>query len=332
MREMTPAVSIIVPAHNYAAFIPAMLLSLQAQTLADWECIVVDDGSTDDTRAVVDEFSAHDPRIRYFHQNSQGPSAARNTGFAHSRGRYLQLLDADDLLEPDKLQQHMAYLDAHPEVDLIYGQVRYFRNEAPEERTLSLEGGEYPWTIEISASGPALLRALVVSNITATNAPLFRKELAQAAHGFDAERRYDEDWDFWIRCALAGGRFHFQHCEGTRALGRSHGINHGGNRVRMLAAEISLRQELQVQLADQELQALNARLENEARILLRFEEALNEPRVLRRWNRLFRASIGSRSMRWFVYSLALPVGRNPRIKLWASRTRGMLQQIFHKRF
>ena len=307
--ESPRVVSVIVPAHNYAHYLPEMMQSLQAQTLAEWECVIIDDGSTDDTRAVVEKLASADARIRYFHQDSQGPSAARNAGFEKSRGRYLQLLDADDLLEPGKLKLHADYLDAHPEVGLVYGEIRYFRNEHPRERTLSLDGGAHPWTSEISAQGEPLLHAVVTANITAINAPLFRKDLALAADGFDAARRYAEDWDFWIRLALAGGRFHFLHAEGARALGRSHGVSRGHDRVRMLEANITLRRALQPRLLTEELKALNTRQLDDAAFLLALEKTLESRTLWRRWRRALRIGAQSRNSRRILYALAFPFAR-----------------------
>lgn len=295
-----------------------MLCSLQVQTLRDWECVFVDDGSTDDTRAVVQQFAAADARIRYFFQDSQGPSAARNRAIAESRGRYFQLLDADDLIESRKLELQVAYLHSHPEVDLVYGQARYFRDSHPHERTLSLDGGERPWTTEISASGKPLLRALIRSNLTAIHAPLFRRELVARAGGFDTTRRYVEDWDFWLRCALEGGIFHFQHWPDTRALVRSHGASLSRSHAAMLAAQITMRQALDARLhavpGSAALSELNQNFMADAEFLLGLEKTLEvrffPARLAAAWQIGWRGRGGGR----LSYALTFPFIRQPAIR------------------
>src|SRR5215208_6900864 len=94
-----PLVSVVVPSYNYGHLIRETLESLAAQTYAAWECVVVDDGSADDTRAVVEAYAATDPRVRYVRQENARQGAARNNGIRHSSGAYFQFLDADDTIE-----------------------------------------------------------------------------------------------------------------------------------------------------------------------------------------------------------------------------------------
>src|SRR6185295_252898 len=96
----SPLATIIIPAYNYGHFIAQSIESVQAQTYSNWECIIVDDGSTDDTANVVRKFTEQDERVKFFKQRNQGLAAARNTGIANSSGEYVQFLDADDLIEP----------------------------------------------------------------------------------------------------------------------------------------------------------------------------------------------------------------------------------------
>ena len=119
-------VSVIIPTHNYARFLEEAINSLRGGTYSDWECVVVDDGSTDDTPALVATLAASDPRIVYVSQVASGPSAARNAGLATASGEFVQFLDADDLLGPRKLQYQLEIFGRHPEADIVYGGVRYF--------------------------------------------------------------------------------------------------------------------------------------------------------------------------------------------------------------
>ncbi|MCB0107195.1 MAG: glycosyltransferase family 2 protein [Caldilineaceae bacterium] len=114
-----PRVSIIMPAYNQARYIAEAIQSVLEQSYPDWELIIVDDGSTDDTAAIA--FRFQDPRIHLHRQTNQGVSAARNVGIALSRGEYIAFLDADDRYRPERLAVHVAYLDHHPTVGLTYG-------------------------------------------------------------------------------------------------------------------------------------------------------------------------------------------------------------------
>ena len=130
-------VSVIVPTYNYGHLISETLTSIQSQTYENWECIVVDDGSTDNTGKVVADYSAKDPRIRYIQQENRRQAAARNNGIGHSRGDYVQFLDADDMMECKKLEQQVAFLNVSPDVDIVYSNVRYFDNENPAARRVA---------------------------------------------------------------------------------------------------------------------------------------------------------------------------------------------------
>ena len=105
-------VSIIIPVHNGARFISETVESVLAQTFTDFELLIVDDGSTDGLNVIVNEFIARDPRIKYIHQENQGVSAARNTGFRSSGGRFIAFLDADDVWLCDNLQVKVERLQS----------------------------------------------------------------------------------------------------------------------------------------------------------------------------------------------------------------------------
>src|SRR5689334_10387847 len=110
-------VSIIIPTYNRAARLKACLASVCNGAQPDQEVIVVDDGSTDDTRTAVAAFG---PAIRYIYQQNAGPSAARNTGAREARGRYIAFFDSDDRLMPVPRQRLVDFLDGHPEVGVAF--------------------------------------------------------------------------------------------------------------------------------------------------------------------------------------------------------------------
>jgi glycosyltransferase involved in cell wall biosynthesis len=115
----TTKVSVVIPAYNNAEFLGETIQSVLDQTYPNFEVIVVNDASPDDTYAVVSQF--HDPRLRYIaHEKNQGLSAARNTGIRASVGELIALLDGDDLFHPEKLQAHVEFLEQHPEVGVTY--------------------------------------------------------------------------------------------------------------------------------------------------------------------------------------------------------------------
>lgn len=117
-----PLVSIVTPCHNAARFIAQTIESVRAQTLTDWEHIVVDDGSTDGSAAIVEALAKAEPRLRLVRQENLGASAARNSGYAKTNpaSTYLWFLDADDCLEPHALVTATRYLDDNPEAGIAY--------------------------------------------------------------------------------------------------------------------------------------------------------------------------------------------------------------------
>jgi hypothetical protein len=115
-----PKATIVVSAFNVAETLPETLRSLQAQTARDFEIVVVDDGSLDETRAIAVDFASKDPRIRVVAQSNRGLAGARNSGIASAEGDYIGFCDADDLWEPEKLATHIRHLDANPLVGLSF--------------------------------------------------------------------------------------------------------------------------------------------------------------------------------------------------------------------
>src|SRR5829696_5216274 len=120
-----PAVSVIMPAYNVAPYIGAALESALAQTFADLEVVVVDDGSTDETAAVVEPFAARDGRVRLLRKPNGGLSSARNHALRHARGDAFALLDSDDLWDPGFLAAQADVLRARPDVAIVTANARY---------------------------------------------------------------------------------------------------------------------------------------------------------------------------------------------------------------
>lgn len=252
-----PLVTVIVPAFNYAHFISQTLDSVRGQTYQNWECVVVDDGSTDDTREVVARYVERDARIRYVHQQNSGLSAARNTGIKHSRGEFLQFLDADDLIEECKIEGQVEYLETHKDVDLVYGDARYFSTENPNERRYSMFDPDEAWMPQLSGTGFDLLPALLKQCILPINAPLVRRTVIAEVGMFNTKSVAVEDWEYWIRCASQGKRFQYVSLDRTLALIRYHPSSLSKNNARMVSGIIQMRQSVSKVINNAELVKYN---------------------------------------------------------------------------
>src|SRR5438128_339141 len=119
-----PKVTVLIPSYNAAHFLPISIESALSQSYQDFEIIIIDDGSNDHTKAVVQSFIDQYPhKIRYFWQENKGLAVARNTGLAESQGEYVALLDADDRWLPCRLQEEVGVLDADNTVGLVHGNI-----------------------------------------------------------------------------------------------------------------------------------------------------------------------------------------------------------------
>ncbi|HEY2743031.1 MAG TPA: glycosyltransferase family 2 protein [Polyangia bacterium] len=242
MTPPRPLVSVIVPAFNYGRFLAETLASVQAQTHEQWECIVVDDGSTDDTWQVALAAAHADPRIRYLRRCNGGLSAARNSGLRVARGVYVQLLDADDAIERHKLETQVDFLSRRPDVGIVYGGVRYFDSDSGAKRRGLF--ADVDWMPRISGDGERLLRTLLRANIMVVNSPLARRAVFDRVGPFDETLTSLEDWDYWLRCALAGVWLEYHDAADTRALVRVHRRSMSQNRLEMRLQQAKIRRAL----------------------------------------------------------------------------------------
>lgn len=121
-----PLFSVIIPAYNAAAYLENGVQSVLRQTCSDWELLLVDDGSADETWPLCQRFAKKDARIRVFHQENGGHTAARNTGLVNSRGAYIVFLDSDDYLDPEVLQQGRETIESCAPDVIVYGIVHHF--------------------------------------------------------------------------------------------------------------------------------------------------------------------------------------------------------------
>lgn len=309
-----PTVSVVVPAYNYGPYIGETLESLRAQTFENWECFVVDDGSSDNTPEVVANFARVDARVKYVRQENQRQAAARNNGMRRCAGQYFQFLDADDLIEARKLERQVEYLERHPEVDIVYSGVRYFSTDKKSERLHSRRYSVWddgqPWMPEISGRGSALVAKLLRNNIMVVNSPLVRRRVIEAVGEFNVNLTPVEDWDYWARCAARGMYFQYDDAESVRALVRAHELSDSLDGRRMMQATLSMRREWAAKmLHDPGDIRLNDDLIAEGEGLLGVEEALQGRRFKGSIQLLKAAAMDGRMRhraKWLVCALLAP--------------------------
>ena len=114
-----PQISVIIPTFNRVRLVVQAIDSVLKQSFHDFEIVVIDDGSSDDTGAVIQQYT--DPRVRYIYQENTGLAGARNAGIRAARGQYVAFLDADDLFLPHNLDSHIAEIERHPQLGLVAG-------------------------------------------------------------------------------------------------------------------------------------------------------------------------------------------------------------------
>jgi glycosyltransferase involved in cell wall biosynthesis len=187
-----PAVSVVIPTFRREDCIEETLASVFAQTFRDFEVIVINDGSPDQTAARLRPL-VESGRIRYYEQPNSGQSAARNRGIGLARGEFLALLDDDDLWPPDKLEWQVARLRANPRASLCYGYAKSFGLE----ENYRLPAGPGP-------QGDVGLQLVRECPISSPGQTLARTKIVQALGGLDASIHGAEDWDLWIRLGQAG--------------------------------------------------------------------------------------------------------------------------------
>lgn len=183
-------VSVIIPTFNYGRYISESIESVLAQTVRPREIIVVDDGSTDDTEAIVKRYRG---KVIYLKQKNSGVSAARNEGVRNSTGNMIAFLDADDKWFPEKLEKQLSKFQQDPEVGLVHCGKVEFCDQTGISGEVDLAGGE-GWIAE------SML--LWKSGIVAPGSSVvFKREVFEHVGGYDPRLKNGEDWEFCLRVA-----------------------------------------------------------------------------------------------------------------------------------
>jgi len=200
-------ISIIVPCYNQAQYLNACLQSVMEQSYENWECIIVNDGSPDNTAEVVEIWTKKDNRFKYIYKVNGGLSSARNAGITIANGEFIQLLDSDDLLEKNKLQTQIDAFLKDTKIDISISGYRYFENGNSDLKILGRDN--FLPEIAIMKNDSDIIELLNVRNPMVISAPLYKKSVFDTVGLFDENLFSLEDWDFHTRCALQ--KLKFQH-------------------------------------------------------------------------------------------------------------------------
>jgi len=225
-----PLVSVIVPTFNRAYCLARTLDSALAQTHDEIEVLVVDDGSTDDTRALVQTRYANDKRVRYLYQANCGVAGARNAGIAAATGAFVALLDSDDVWQPWKIELQICCMQKFPEVGMVWTDMEamdasgrvfdktYIRTMYSAYRFFP-ESHLFPESYPLEQVAPSLREAvqgarflkgnifsqMIMGNLVHTSTVLLRRECLDQVKGFNEALRYSgEDYDFHLRTCRVG--------------------------------------------------------------------------------------------------------------------------------
>lgn len=186
-----PKVSVVIPTYNRAGYILETVDSVRKQSFKDYEIIIIDDGSKDNTREMLSDL-IEEKTVRYYFQENRGESAARNRGISESDGEYIAFLDSDDLFLPDKLEKQVAYLDLNPTVGLVHCWYSKFNDEEVDlgrRDTSQYSGWVYPDML------------LIWHVLMSPSCVLARSKIFAEVGGFDIDQYWGADLDMWRRIA-----------------------------------------------------------------------------------------------------------------------------------
>jgi len=193
-------ISVLLPVHNEEAWLGAALDSLFTQTERNFEIVAVNDGSTDGSGEILRRAAAGDARLRVIEQPRQGIVSALNRGIAEAQGRYLARMDADDLAAPNRLQLQRNFLDAHPEIGLVGGRVRFLGDRAAQAGMALF----VDWTNRLLGADEIARERFVESPFVHPSV-MFRRELVER-HGGYRDGNFPEDYELWLRWLEQGVR------------------------------------------------------------------------------------------------------------------------------
>jgi glycosyltransferase involved in cell wall biosynthesis len=204
---MNPLVSIVIPCFNQSKFLDDCINSIIMQTYLNWECIIVNDGSEDDTEIIAKKWCKKNDKIKYLYQKNKGTSSAKNFGIVNSKGDWVQILDADDLLEKNKIQYQIDNLRNYSAEILISGYRYFYHTEGINYLRII---GRYNIMPDLNLQQSDTVDIIDVfknRNPFVISAPIYNKIVFEKVGLFDEKMDVFEDWDFHLRCALFGIKF-----------------------------------------------------------------------------------------------------------------------------
>lgn len=184
-------VSVIIPAFNAEKYILDAINSILSQTYQNYEIIVVNDGSTDNTEQIIKPYLN---RIIYLYQDNKGVAAARNTGIKASKGEYIAFLDSDDVWSPEKLSIQVKFLNDHPDFDLVYGDYGTFGENGVIDKNS-------PLTRKFPRPDGYIFQDLLLRCLIFTATVMLQKKVLEETGLFDEQFSIGEDYDLWLRIA-----------------------------------------------------------------------------------------------------------------------------------
>lgn len=185
-----PTISVIIPTYNRATLLPEAIQSVLTQTYRDFELLIIDDGSTDNTRQVIETFQ--DERIRYIYRTNGGISAALNTGIRAAQGQFMARLDSDDYWLPSLLEQEVNILITHPDIHIVYTQAQSIDKHGQLLTSRIGRPERYP-------GQP--LKSILCGDFRCSITSLIRMECFKQVGMFDETLKGNEDWEIGIRLA-----------------------------------------------------------------------------------------------------------------------------------
>ncbi len=188
-----PTVSVVIPAYNHERYVGEAIQSVLDQTFQDFELIIINDGSTDNTEAKILKFK--DQRIRYYSQENRGLSATLNIGISLARGDYFNFLPSDDAFFPEKLEVQLKVFKEHPNLGIVFSYPQLIDAEGREIK----EGPEAQWAIVPFETKEEIFPALFERDFLSAPSALIRMDCLKKVGGFDESLKYAQDYDLWMR-------------------------------------------------------------------------------------------------------------------------------------
>ena len=197
---MQPLVSVIIPSYNCETYIAETINSVLAQDYPSIELLIIDDGSTDDTCKIIEQYSN---RLKLIQQQNAGVCVARNRGIREAHGDYICLMDHDDYWFPDKISLQIKAFQNHPEVGIVYSEFKrwYPNSNGLHPPTDGFRDYHHESDIDEAFSG-WIYHQLLLDCWVLTSTAMFRSDIFQTCGYFDESLPFSEDWDLWLRISL----------------------------------------------------------------------------------------------------------------------------------